>query len=91
MDQIPTYALGPSCVFPILNPSYLIFQIGSSIFGKSAGTASVLHVARTRDVELAHTDHYLAGKPEAVNLELAPGSNLGDGWRSESTFKRNDG
>lgn len=51
----------------------------------------MLHVARTRDVELANTDHYLGGKPEAVNLELAPGSNLGDGWRSESTFKRNDG
>ena len=50
----------------------------------------MLHVARTRDLELAHTDRHVGGKPEAVNLELAPGASLGDGWKLESTFKRND-
>ncbi|KAJ3525437.1 hypothetical protein NMY22_g10580 [Coprinellus aureogranulatus] len=62
--------------------------IGSSIFGKSAGTTSALLIARPRDIETVNGDPRLGdGKPDAGNLELAPGLKLGDSWRMDSSFK----
>lgn len=67
---------------------YVAFQIGSSSFGKSTGAVSAILIARPRGLDTIDEDRRLGdGKADTVNLELGPGSNMGDSWQMVSTLK----